>query len=407
MSDQFEKDILTNINSFRKNPQSIQHQIEVLHRGIGRFKPNDPFLLEIEAFLKTITSIPKMQPVVMNKTLCDIAVSEVKKYAKNESTYNPYRIGKELEDIIPNEYMTQLPALIADNGADEADTIVPKILLNRLDTGKKGRKIICTQEYTQVGLARTRHEDENYYVIIFAKAMPKVEGDVTLSVTQKDYVDNYLYYESKFISKKKNTGLVQHKRHGQIMGNEKGSGDPDIYENQTTLTKKEASIYENVNKAFEMISPKKNGYVSRTFNIRNKLNKKEKRFEDDEDTVEKKDIKIIKDPFERRKERKKEEKLKEKLKEKTEDKKEEKIEKKEKKEKKVERIEKRIEIIEEKIVEKKEIKADKDEDKKVEKIVVVEKTEKMNEEPKEQKEGGGSASKIKSIRRRFYGSKRK
>ena len=193
MSDQFEKDILSNINSFRKNPQSIQHQIEVLHRGIGRFKPNDPFLLEIEAFLKTITSIPKMQPVVMNKVLCDVALSEVKKYVKNEDTYNPYRIGKELEGIVPKEYMVQSPALIADNGADEADTIVPKLLLNRLDTDKKGRKIVCTQDFTQIGLARIRHEDENYYVIVFAKGMPKVEGDVTISVRQKDYVDNYLF----------------------------------------------------------------------------------------------------------------------------------------------------------------------------------------------------------------------
>ena len=92
MSDQFEKDIFTNVNSFRKNPQSIQHQIEVLHRGISRFKASDPFLLEIEDFIKTISSIPKMPPVVINKTLCDIAASEVKKYAKNEDTYNPYRI---------------------------------------------------------------------------------------------------------------------------------------------------------------------------------------------------------------------------------------------------------------------------------------------------------------------------
>ena len=397
MSDQFEKDILTNINSFRKNPQSIQHQIEVLHRGIGRFKPNDPFLLEIEAFLKTINSIPKMQPVVINKILCDVAASEVKKYAKNEEAYKPYRIGKELDDIIPKDYMTQQPALIADNGADEAETIVPKLLLNRLDTDKKGRKILCTQEYTQVGLARVRHEDENYYIIIFAKGTPKVEGDVTLSVRQKDYVDNYLYYESKFISKKKNTGLVQHKRHGQIMGSEKGSGDPDVYENQTTLTKKEASDYDNVNKAFEMISPKKNGYVSRTFNIRTKMDKKEKRFEDG-GIAEKNEIKK-KDPFERKKERKeKKEKKEERIKEKIEDKKEEKMEK----------IEKRIEIIEEKIVEKKRIKdEDNNDDKKVEKIVVIEKTEEVKEEPKKEKEGGGSASKMKSIRRRFYGSKRK
>ena len=395
MSDQFEKDILNNVNTFRRNPQGIKHQIEVLHRGISRFKANDPFLLEIEDFLKTLPNIPKMQPVVINKTLCDVAASEVKKYAKNEEAYNPYRIGKELDGIVPENFMSQNPALIADNGADEADTIVPKILLNRLDTDKKGRKIVCTSDYTQFGVARIRHDDENYYIIIFAKGVPKVEGEVTLSVSQKDYADNYMYYESKFISKKKNTNLVQHKRHGQIMGSEKGSGTPDVYENQTTLTKKEAAIYENVNKAFEMISPKRNGYVSRTFNIRSTKTKPEKRFEDDE----KDDFKLKKDPFERRKERKKEEK----------EKQEEKKEKKEKRDKKERKIETKIEIVEEKIVEKVEKKEEKNDDdgKKVEKKIVVEKDEEMVEEPKEEKEVGGSASKIKSIRRRFYGSKRK
>ena len=185
MSDQFEKDILANVNSFRINPQSIKHQIEVLHRGISRFKANDPFLLEIEDFIKTIPSIPKMQPVVINKALCDIAAVEVKKYAKDEEKYNPYRIGKELEGIVPEGFINEHPALIADNGADEAETIVPKLLLNRLDEGKKGRKILCTKEYTQFGVARTRHEDENYYIIIFANAVPKTDGEVTLSVRQK------------------------------------------------------------------------------------------------------------------------------------------------------------------------------------------------------------------------------
>ena len=382
MSDEFEKGILTNVNSFRKNPQGIKHQIEVLHRGISRFKANDPFLLEIEDFLKTIGNIPKMQPVVINKALCDVAASEVKKYAKNEETYNAYRVGKELEGIIPEEYMSQNPALIADNGADEPDTIVPKLLLNRLDEKKKGRKIVCNNEYTQFGVARIRHDDENYYIIIFAKGVPKVEGEVTLSVTQKDYVDNYLYYESKFISNKKKTGVVQHKRHGQIMGSSQGSGVPDIYENQTTLTKKEAAVYENVNKAFEMISPKKNGYVSRTFNIRRK--KKEKRIEDDGNITEKKEEKVIKIPIEKRKEKKEEKK--EIIKE---DKKER------KKEKKTERliIENEFEIID---------------DKKEEKKLVEQKVEEMeDDEPKEEKETGGREYKMKSIRRRFYGSKRK
>ena len=44
MTSRFEKDILSEINSFRENPKSIQHQIEVLGKGISRLRPKDPFL---------------------------------------------------------------------------------------------------------------------------------------------------------------------------------------------------------------------------------------------------------------------------------------------------------------------------------------------------------------------------
>ena len=396
MSDQFEKDIFTNVNSFRKNPQSIQHQIEVLHRGISRFKASDPFLLEIEDFIKTISSIPKMPPVVINKTLCDIAASEVKKYAKNEDTYNPYRIGKELDGIIPEEFMDGNPALIADNGADEAETIVPKLLLNQLDKQKKGRKILCSKDYTQFGVARIRHDDENYYIIIFAKDIKiKTDGDVTISVRQKDYVDNYRYYESKIVSNRKQKVKVQHKRHGQIGGSEKGSGDPDIYEKQTTMNKKETHDIEKVNKAFEMISPKNNGYISRTFNA--VRYKKEKRIEGDGKIFEKNEIKTLKDPAERRKERKKEDKKEEKIEDKKEKKIEEKIEEKkmrrfmEKKEEKKE--EKKPEIKTEEII--------------IEKKVIIQNVEEKKEEPEEEKEIGGGNSKLKSIRKKFYKSRKK
>ena len=400
MTDQFEKDIFSNINSFRRNPQSIKHQIEVLHRGIGRFKPNDPFLLEIEAFLKTLPSIPKMGQVVMNPILCDIAVKEVKNYVKDEDKYTPYRIGKELEGILPNEFIMEHPALIADNGADEAETIVPKLLLNRLDEQKKGRKILCTKEYTQFGVARTKHQDENYYIIIFANGVPKGDGEVTISVRQKDYVDNYQYYESKFVSNKKPKVKVQHKRHGQIGGSEVGSGEPDVYENQTTMTKKEADDIDNVNKAFEMISPKKNGYISKTFDIRmkrdkEKKEKKERRIEGDGDVFEKKEIKIIKDPAGKKAERKKE---------------------------KIEKVEKKEEIIVEtkveKIIEKKEEKIEENKDdnklegKKKERKLIVEKVEekKVELEPEPEQEDNkeiGGTSKIKSIRRKFYKSNKK
>ena len=168
MSSQFEKDILLEINSFRQNPKSIQHQIEVLAKGISRLRAKDPFLKEIEEFIRTIDRIPKMGPLSLNKSLCQVAREEVKKYCRNESAYNCYQTGNQLKGIVPSGFLAQNSALIADSGADEAETVVPKLLLNRMDKDKKGRQILCTPEYTQVGIANKEFEGENFYVIAFA-----------------------------------------------------------------------------------------------------------------------------------------------------------------------------------------------------------------------------------------------
>ena len=142
MSSNFEKAIISEINSFRENPKSIQHQIEVLGKGISRLRAKDPFLKEIEDFIRTIDRIPKMGPLSLNKTLSQVAREEVKKYTRNESTYNPYLTGNQLKGIVPSGFLSQNAALIADSGADEAETVVPKLLLNKGDKEKKGRKIL-------------------------------------------------------------------------------------------------------------------------------------------------------------------------------------------------------------------------------------------------------------------------
>ena len=109
MSAKFEKEIFKEINTFRQNPKSIQHQIEVLGKGISRLRPNDPFLKEIDEFIRTIDRIPKMPPVVLNPTLNQVAKDEAKKYSRNESTYNPYLIGNQLKGILPEGFLSQNP----------------------------------------------------------------------------------------------------------------------------------------------------------------------------------------------------------------------------------------------------------------------------------------------------------
>jgi Ca2+-binding EF-hand superfamily protein len=121
-----------------------------------------------------------MNPLYTNKTLSQIAREEVKKYIRNESSYNPYLTGNQMKGVVPSGFLEQNAALIADCGADEAETVVPKLLLNKTDKEKKGRKILCTPEYTQIGIASRESEGENYYVIILANDDCVEEGEPQL-----------------------------------------------------------------------------------------------------------------------------------------------------------------------------------------------------------------------------------
>ena len=179
MTTKFEKEIVEEINAFRNNPKSVQHQIEVLRKGISRLRAKDPFLNEIDDFVKTIDRIPKLKPVSINQTLNKIAREEVRKFTRNPN-YNKYLTGNQLKGVVPNSFLEENAALIADDGADEAETVVPKLLLNKADREKKGRKILITQEYTQIGVASTEYENENYIVIIFANNDRDEDGEPTL-----------------------------------------------------------------------------------------------------------------------------------------------------------------------------------------------------------------------------------
>lgn len=167
MSNKFEKDIIEEINTFRENPKSVQHQIEVLRKGISRLRANDPFLTEIDKFVNSISGIQKMKQVTYNKTLSLIARDEVKKFTRDER-YNRYLTGSQLKGIVPAAFIQENAGLIADDGADEAETVVPKLLLNKADKDKKGRLMLTTPDYTQIGIASTEYDNENYIVIIFA-----------------------------------------------------------------------------------------------------------------------------------------------------------------------------------------------------------------------------------------------
>ena len=185
MTSKFAQNVIKELNKFRANPKTIQHQCEVMHKGLSRIKAGDPFLNEIEYFVKALDSMKNLPILEINEVLSDVARKELPNF-RGKSSYQKYRRTDNIKNIVPDYYMKASPAMVADDGADDPINVLTKILLDKQDRFKEGRDILCDPKFTQVGIAHEVFDDENMVILIFAKEYvedePKYdlpEGDLT------------------------------------------------------------------------------------------------------------------------------------------------------------------------------------------------------------------------------------
>ena len=144
--------ILEEMNKFRQNPKSIEQILHTFKLGLSRLRARDPFINEIEAFISTLEVMKPMPPLEKNEVLCLSAQSQIDDYCRDEDSYPNYKVGKDLKGIIPEQYLTQECAIIAES-ADLPSMLTIKLLLNKQDKFKVGRSYFTNPNYTQ----RTHH----------------------------------------------------------------------------------------------------------------------------------------------------------------------------------------------------------------------------------------------------------
>ena len=181
----FSEKVLDEMNKFRTRPKSIENILQTFKLGLSRLRARDPFINEIEAFISTLEVLKPMPPLQKNEDLCKAAESQIENFSRDEEHYKNYRIGKELKGIIPEQYLNQECALVAES-ADDPANITIKILLNKEDKFKVGRSYFTNSKYTQVGIADVVNEQDCYVVLIFGqneaklrKAVPLPKGDLS------------------------------------------------------------------------------------------------------------------------------------------------------------------------------------------------------------------------------------
>lgn len=183
MSSKFVKNAIDEINKFRVNPESIRKKLETFKTGLTRFKGNEAFVKEIEFFIDSISSMPRIAKLEKNDELTKAAQQQLQKIMA-EKNYSRYLRGSQLSGKIPEEYIEQNCCLIADDGAETEADIPIKLLLNKMDKEKIGRTYLTNNEYTQIGVAHAVNEDdENCVVIIMARQLVEKkelpEGDLS------------------------------------------------------------------------------------------------------------------------------------------------------------------------------------------------------------------------------------
>ena len=179
MTSKFAKDVIKELNQFRSNPKSIQHQCEVIRKGFSRIKQGDPFLNEIDYFVKELESMKQLPQLELNEVLSEAAAKELPNF-RGKSSYKKYRRADNIGNIVPDYYLVASPAMVADDGADEPINVLTKILLDKQDRLKDGRDILCDPKFTQVGIAHEIFDEENMVILIFATEYIEDEPDYDL-----------------------------------------------------------------------------------------------------------------------------------------------------------------------------------------------------------------------------------
>ena len=167
MSSRFAENVIKELNKFRANPKSIQHQCEVIRKGFSRIKHGDPFLNEIDYFVNQLETMKQLPQLEYNEVLSAAAKKELPNF-RGKSSYQKYRRTDTIRGIVPDYYMTASPAMVADDGADDPINVLTKILLDKQDRLKDGRDILCDPKFTQVGIAHEIYDEENMVILIFA-----------------------------------------------------------------------------------------------------------------------------------------------------------------------------------------------------------------------------------------------
>jgi Ca2+-binding EF-hand superfamily protein len=173
MSSTFAKEVISQINEFRQNPEYVSKNCELFRLGLSRLNKNDPFLKVIDQFIKDISTMQSLPTLSVNQTLSKSAAEQMINFLDDED-YIMYQSGSSLSGKVSDAYLKEDPVLIACENVDEPINVLIETLLNKNDSSNLGLHVLTDPSYTQIGIEYKQMEGSNFVVMIFAKREVRV-----------------------------------------------------------------------------------------------------------------------------------------------------------------------------------------------------------------------------------------
>jgi Ca2+-binding EF-hand superfamily protein len=169
-SKQFSISVLDALNNFRANPTSISKKCENLKKALSRARSTDPMIKDIDNYMYLLKSSDAVHSLKLSENLCEAAENELDIIEQGEFNFETDQ--NEFESRMKNFCKGFKNVFyVADQGSDEPEDVISRVLLNKKDTKKKNRKLLLDEQIYFMGVAHRIIDETNTIVLIFVNDM--------------------------------------------------------------------------------------------------------------------------------------------------------------------------------------------------------------------------------------------
>ena len=164
----FTEETLNYFNEFRRNPSSIIDSLNKIKLNLTRMSKSQKttdFLKEIDRFIPEVQNLKSLPELTLNKHLTNAAEKQL------EIFFESNQVVRDLKEADVNNTVSAFAegftvAYMAINDADDADSVLNRLIFSNYDKNKRNKKAILDSTCKFIGIAQKYIDGENIVVIV-------------------------------------------------------------------------------------------------------------------------------------------------------------------------------------------------------------------------------------------------